>query len=199
MTTMSTFNGPATLEWSMAYLALAGGAVISLVGASYGLTNVTGVGAGFFPCVAGALVALAGLMWVTQLAVARRTAGATPAVVVDAAAPASLASVHTEFDADDEIDEDGDETDFPDRAGWIRVGIIVASVLVAALLLNLLGYTIAMTLMLATVLFFVSKRPWWLALLVALGSALASRLVFEVWLGTALPTSSIDLLALLGV
>jgi len=196
---MSTFNGPATLEWSMAYLSLAGGAVVSLVGASYGLTNVTGVGAGFFPCVAGALVALAGLMWVTQLAVARKTAAAAPAVAVDAPAPASLASVQTDFDADDEIDEDGDETEFPDKAGWIRVGIIVASVLVAALLLNLLGYTIAMTLMLGTVLFFVSKRPWWLALVVALGAALASRLVFEVWLGTALPTSSIDLLALLGV
>ena len=56
-----------------------------------------------------------------------------------------------------------------------------------------------MTLMLGTILFFVSKRKLWMAALVAVGSALASRLVFEVWLGTALPTASIDFLAGLGL
>jgi len=63
----------------------------------------------------------------------------------------------------------------------------------------LLGYTIVMTLMLGGILFLVSKRRLWMAALVAVAAALASRLVFEVWLGTALPTASIDFLAGLGL
>jgi hypothetical protein len=100
---------------------------------------------------------------------------------------------------DDDNSDEPDAPDFPDRKGWARVGIISGAILLAALLLPLLGYTIVMTLMLGTILFFVSKRKLWMAVLVAVGSALASRLVFEVWLGTALPTASIDFLAGLGL
>jgi hypothetical protein len=195
---MSTNKAPIILEWSTAGVAAAGGVLIALVGASYGLTNVTGVGAGFFPTIAGILVAISGVMWLVQLAATRRTNTADDA----AAAPASdtLDDPTAAFDADDQVDEDGEEdVVFPDRQGWIRVGIIVASIFAAALLLPVLGYTISMTLMLAVVLFFVSKRKWWLSLAVGLAAALLSRLVFEVWLGTVLPTSSIDFLAMIGV
>ena len=81
---------------------------------------------------------------------------------------------------------------------WCGSGSSLAAVLGAAIVLPILGYTLSMTLMLAVVLFFVSKRPWWLALVVGVGAALASRLVFEVWLGTALPVSSIGFLARAG-
>ncbi len=81
--------------------------------------------------------------------------------------------------------------------GWASSA---GSILLAALLLPLLGYTVVMTLQLGTILYFVSKRKLWIAVLVAVGAALASRLVFEVWLGTALPTASlIDFLAGLGL
>jgi hypothetical protein len=56
-----------------------------------------------------------------------------------------------------------------------------------------------MTLQLGTILYFVSKRKLWISVAVAIGAALASRLVFEVWLGTALPTASIEFLAGLGL
>jgi nicotinamide riboside transporter PnuC len=79
------------------------------------------------------------------------------------------------------------------------VRILSPALLLAALVLQLLGYTVVMTLMLGAILFFVSKRKLWMAALVAVGAALASRLVFEVWLGTALPTASIDFLAGLGL
>ena len=187
--TKQTPAGLARLEWSAAAAALVGGIAIALVGLSYGLTNVTGVGAGFFPTVAGILVAVSGGLWLGQLALARR----------------SFDGVVQRFEADHELDvheledEDGDDAEFPDRAGWLRVGIIVASVLVAALVLPVIGYTLTMTAMLAVVLFFVSKRPWWLALVVGVGAAVASRLVFEGWLGTELPASSIDVLAALGL
>lgn len=173
--------GLVRLEWSAAIVALLGGIAIALVGVGYGLTNVTGVGAGFFPTVAGVLVAVSGGMWLAQLVLTGRT---------DAEVEVTLA---------DEDGEDGDDVEFPDGAGWARVGTIVAAVLGAALALPIIGYTLAMTLMLAVVLFFVSKRPWWLALVIGVGAAFASRLVFESWLGTELPVSSIDFVATMGL
>lgn len=196
-TTPTTPRGAVLLEWSVAALSLLGGAVIVLFGWQYGLTNVTGVGAGFFPAVAGIIMAVAGAMWLVQLAVARRSApGQTDD---DGHEIETFDDVADRFEADDEIDEDAEDAEFPDRAGWLRVGIIAAAVFGAAILLPIVGYTVSMTLMLAVVLFFVSKRPWWLALVVGITAAVASRLVFEGWLGTALPVSSIELIARLGL
>lgn len=197
---MHTLNAPVALEWTVAAVAVAGGLAIAGVGSSYGLTHTSGVGAGFFPTVAGSLVALAGILWILQLLAARKKP-ATPAPIGD-----ELESVSPHHDSgsalvsllDDDNSEEP-EADFPDRHGWTRVGIISGAILLAALLLPLLGYTIVMTLMLGTILHFVSRRKLWLAATVALGSALASRLVFEVWLGTALPTASLDFLAGLGL
>ena len=193
-------RGLAAMEWSVAAGSLLLGVVIALVGASYGLTNVTGVGAGFFPTVAGIVVAVAGALWLLQLAMARRAHASLSIDSREHALPipadATIEDVVHHFETDDEVDDDAE---FPDRAGVVRVGIIAASVLGAAIVLPILGYTLTMTLMLAVVLFFVSKRPWWLALVVGVGAALASRLVFEVWLGTALPVSSIGFLADLGL
>jgi hypothetical protein len=203
VTSLAKQTGPAglaVLEWSAAAGSLLLGSVVVLAGVNYGLTNVTGVGAGFFPVVAGVLIALAGALWLLQLTLARR-AGASVTVdsrdhAVPIPADATIEDVVHHFETDDELDDDAE---FPDRAGLVRVGIIVAAVLAAALVLPTIGYTLSMTLMLAAVLHLVSKRPWWLALVVGVGAALASRLVFEVWLGTALPVSSIGFLAGLGL
>ncbi len=198
---MQTLNAPVALEWTVAAAAVAGGLAMAVVGAGYGLTNTSGVGAGFFPTVAGTLMALAGVLWALQLAAARRTSVPAP---VTGDAVESLPPHHESESAlvsllDDDNSDEPDAPDFPDRQGWARVGIISGAILLAALLLPLLGYTVVMTLMLGTILFFVSKRKLWMAGLVAVGAALASRLVFEVWLGTALPTASIDFLAGLGL
>lgn len=177
--------GRHVLEWSMAGLSLIGGAAIALVGAGYGLSNVTGVGAGFFPTVAGILVAASGALWLVQLALARRS---------NLDPQAELGAVDAPV-----IDDGDDDATFPDRAGWLRVGIIVGAVLVAALVLPVIGYTLTMTAMLAVVLFFVSRRPWWLALILGVAAAVASRLVFEGWMGTALPISTVEFIARLGL
>lgn len=187
---MPTLHAPVALEWTVASLAAGGGAVVAAVGASYGLTNDTGVGAGFFPTVAGGLMVLAGLMWFLQLGIAGRTSP-VPASPEGGTNPESALVSLLEDDGEDEADG----SEFPDRKGWVRVGTIIGSILAAALLLPVLGYTLVMILQLGIVLFFVSKRPLWLSLVVAAGAALGSRLIFEVWLGTSLPTSSIDFLA----
>lgn len=200
---MQTLNATVALEWTVATAALGGGFTVAIVGAGYGLTNSSGVGAGFFPTAAGTLMAVAGILWLLQLFTARRTTDLAPAM----AAGDSTESVppHHESESalvsllDDDNSDEPDVADFPDRQGWGRVGIIAGSILLAALLLPLLGYTVVMTLMLGTILHFVSKRKLWISALVAVGAALASRLVFEVWLGTALPTASIEFLAGLGL
>jgi len=200
---MHTLNAPVALEWAVAAAATAGGLAIAIVGASYGLANSSGVGAGFFPTVAGTLMALAGILWILQLLAARRT----PALAPPAAAGDFTESLPPHHDSesalvsllDDDNSDEPDVAEFPDRQGWIRVGIIAASILLAALFLPLLGYTVVMTLQLGTILYFVSKRKLWISVVVAAGAAFASRLVFEVWLGTALPTASLDFLAGLGL
>ena len=197
---MQTLNAPVALEWTVASAAVAGGLAIAGVGAGYGLTNTSGVGAGFFPAVAGSLIALAGVLWIVQLAAARKATAPAPAIgdILESVPPHHDSGSAIVSLLDDDNSEEP-EADFPDRQGWARVGIIAAALLAAALLLPLLGYTVVMTLMLAAILHFVSKRKLWLAVLAAVGAALASRLVFEVWLGTALPTASIEFLAGLGL
>ena len=200
---MQTLNAPVELEWTVATAALAGGLAIAVVGAGYGLSNVSGVGAGFFPTVAGTLMAVAGILWIFQLLAARGTPALAPAPA-SGDSTESLPPLHESESAlvsllDDDNSDEPDVAEFPDRQGWIRVGIIVGSILLAALFLPLLGYTVVMTLQLGTILHFVSKRKLWISVLVVAGAALASRLVFEVWLGTALPTASLDFLAGLGL
>lgn len=198
---MQTLNAPVALEWTVASAALAGGLAVAGVGAGYGLTNTSGVGAGFFPTVAGTLMALAGVLWILQLLAARRTTEPAPVAgdVLETVPPHHESSSALVSLLDDDNSDEPDVADLPDRQGWTRVGIITGSILLAALLLPFLGYTVVMTLQLGTILYFVSKRKLWISVTVAIGAALASRLVFEVWLGTALPTASIEFLAGLGL
>jgi hypothetical protein len=175
----------------MAAAALAGGVVVTSMGLQYGLTNVTGVGAGFFPAVAGALIAVSGVLWMIQLGLARRVGTS-----VDANMNISVAQPDNEVAVGE---EEADEAEFPDRAGWVRVGIIAVAILAAALALPVIGYTLTMTLMLTAVLFLVSRRPLWLAAVIGVGAAVLSRLVFEGWLGTELPSSAIEFIARLGL
>ena len=150
-------------------------------------------------------MAVAGVLWILQLLAARRSPDLAPAAVsADGVLTESLPPHHESESAlvsllDDDNSDEPDVAEFPDRQGWARVGIIAGSILLAALFLPLLGYTVVMTLQLGTILYFVSKRKLWISVLVAVGAALASRLVFEVWLGTALPTASLDFLAGLGL
>lgn len=198
---MQTLNAPVALEWTVASAALAGGLAVAGVGAGYGLTNTSGVGAGFFPTVAGTLMALASVLWILQLLAARRTAEPAPAAgdVLESVPPHHESASALVSLLDDDNSDEPDVADFPDRQGSARVGIITGSILLAALLLPFLGYTVVMTLQLGTILYFVSKRKLWISVTVGIGAALASRLVFEVWLGTALPTASIEFLAGLGL
>lgn len=173
---------------------LAGGVALLVTGAGYGLIQAPGVGAGFMPMIAGALMTGTSLIWLVGIwrargeDEARRAADAHP--LTDSAIELLIV---------DGIDEEDDDVELPDRRGWLRIAVIVGGMVAAAMLLPLLGYTLSVALLLFAVLKFVSERRWWLAALIAIGAALASLLVFQVWLGTRLPSSSIPGLELLGI
>jgi hypothetical protein len=206
----STTKTRSILEWSVVGIAAAAGIAIAVAGISYGLSNVTGVGAGFFPLVAGGAITLGAALWAFQLigsARLRRHAAT-------AAAPGAEDRHPTSFDADrvdpptdtalgvlvvDGIDEEDDHIALPDRAGVLRVALVAVALVLAAVLLPILGYLLTMMLMLFAVMTLVSARRWWLALIVAAGVAIASRFVFEDLLGTALPHASIELLRTIGL
>ena len=79
------------------------------------------------------------------------------------------------------------------------MGILAGSIAAAALLLPFLGYSLTMIGLLCVILIVLARRRIWLAILVAVAVSLASRLVFEVWLGTSLPHSIIPVLSGLGI
>lgn len=177
-------------EWALAGASALGGAALVVSGAGYGLTAPTGVGAGMMPLVAGLFVGVAGLLWSLRLLRALRAHAALPIAEVSD----STLGVFLQGE-DDELDD----AHFPDRRGWTRVGVVVGSVAVAALLLPVLGYSVTMVALLTAVLVLVGGRKLWIAALVAIATTGASRLVFEVWLNTALPHSTLVPLAWLGL
>ena len=182
--------GERRLEWCLASAAALGGLTVAAVGSTYGLSNETGVGAGFMPAVAGTFTALGGLFWAVGLLRHGRIEAASAAHDLS-----PLAELLAAEDAQDESEEGG----FPDRAGWLRALSLIGVIAVAAVLLPVLGYTLTMLALLTVILHLLSRRRLWIALAVSLAITLASRLVFEIWLGTALPHSGLFPLTVLGI
>lgn len=202
--TSSSTRARQYLEWSVVAIGAVAGIAVMLSGFGYGLTNVTGVGAGFFPVVAGATIALGAVLWALQLlgaAAARRREASRS----DTRPPFEGNRVDPPTDTAigvlvvDGIDEEDDDIALPDRRGVLRVAIVAGALVLSAILLPVLGYLLTMTLLLFSVMTLVSARRWWVALLIAVGVAVISRFVFADLLGTALPHSSITVLRMIGL
>lgn len=188
--TTTPAQGERRLEQGLALAATAGGLAVAVVGSTYGLSNETGVGAGFVPAFAGGATALGGLFWALGL-LRHRQVQAQPA-------HEDLSPLAELLVAED-VDDESEEGTYPDRAGWLRALGLIAVIAVAAVLLPVLGYTVTMLALLTSILHVLSRRRLWIAFLVALAVTLASRLVFEIWLGTALPHSGLFPLTVLGI
>lgn len=208
VSTLPNTTARAYLEWAVVGIGIVAGVSIAIAGVGYGLTNTTGVGAGFFPLLAGGAIALGALLWAFQLLGDARRRRAHAAVLDDPDRPDHTA----DFDRIDPptdtaigvlvmdgIDEEDDDIALPDRKGVRRVVLVVLALVLGGVLLPVLGYLLTMTLMLFAVMTLVSERRWWIALLVGFGAAIASRFVFETLLGTALPHASLDFLRVMGL
>ncbi|MBD8217459.1 tripartite tricarboxylate transporter TctB family protein [Microbacterium sp. CFBP 13617] len=202
--TSSSTRARQYLEWSVVAIGAVAGIAVMVSGFGYGLTNVTGVGAGFFPVVAGATIALGAVLWALQL-LGAATARRREASRSDTRPPFEANRVDPPTDTAigvlvvDGIDEEDDDIALPDRRGVLRVAIVAGALVLSAILLPVLGYLITMTLLLFSVMTLVSARRWWVALLIAVGVAVISRFVFADLLGTALPHSSITVLRMIGL
>jgi hypothetical protein len=139
------------------------------------------------------VLGLAALAWLTQLALTRPAEGALATAELGAVSETPVHQAEERLDQlleDAEVDET-DEHSYPTALGWLRVATLAGSIAVAAILLNVLGYVLTMTGLLATILIVIGRRKAWIAVAVAVAVALLSQLIFEGWLGTNLPHSTL--------
>lgn len=88
---------------------------------------------------------------------------------------------------------------FPNRSGIIRILAIIASLVAAALVMNLLGFQVAMFLLLIFLLLVLGKQSIWLTVIIALAGSVGVYRVFVAYLDVQLPTASLAFLARLGL
>lgn len=164
---------PVSPAWSAvvaALVALLG--VAAVVGSlRLGFWTAIGPGPGFFPlCLGVVLAVLSSVWWVRSMREMRAQQDAPPA-------------------------EAADEEDF----SWRTVGAILASLLVLASLLDVLGYQVAMLAFLVFHLAVLGRRGWLLTLVLSVGGSFGVFVVFTRLLTVNLPASSIPFLAGLGL
>lgn len=87
----------------------------------------------------------------------------------------------------------------PDRAGVTRILALVAAVLAVAGVMNLLGFQVSMFVFLVFTLLVLGKQPLWLTGVIALLGSVGIFRLFGGYLDVQLPTSSLALLAALGL
>jgi putative tricarboxylic transport membrane protein len=87
----------------------------------------------------------------------------------------------------------------PDRSGITRILAIIASLVVAALVMNLLGFQVAMFLLLAFLLLVMGRQPVWLTVIISLAGSVGVYRIFVIYLDVQLPASSLAFLAGLGL
>jgi len=90
-------------------------------------------------------------------------------------------------------------TFLPDRSGMMRILAIIASLVAAALVMNLLGFQVAMFLLLIFLLLILGRQSIWLTVIVALAGSVGVYRVFVTYLDVQLPAASLAFLARLGL
>ncbi|MHB8909929.1 MAG: tripartite tricarboxylate transporter TctB family protein [Syntrophales bacterium] len=87
----------------------------------------------------------------------------------------------------------------PDRAGIVRILAITASLVAAALVMNFLGFQVAMFLLLVFLLLVLGRQPLWLTVIIALAGSVGVYRVFVSYLDVQLPAASLAFLTRLGL
>jgi len=87
----------------------------------------------------------------------------------------------------------------PDFKGKIQIVSMIAVLVLASLLLDLLGYQLTMFLFFMFMLFFIGKQSVWMSLVISLISSVGVYHVFVKFLDVRLPLSSLSLLNRLGL
>jgi putative tricarboxylic transport membrane protein len=88
---------------------------------------------------------------------------------------------------------------FPERAGIVRILAIIASLVAATLVMNFLGFQVAMFLLLIFLLLVLGRQAVWLTVIIALAGSVGVYRVFVSYLDVQLPAASLAFLARLGL
>jgi putative tricarboxylic transport membrane protein len=91
------------------------------------------------------------------------------------------------------------QASLPGRAGITRILAIVGSLTTAALVMNLLGFQVAMFLLLLFLLSVLGRQSLWLTTIIALAGSVGVYRVFVAYLDVQLPVASVAFLAKLGL
>jgi hypothetical protein len=86
------------------------------------------------------------------------------------------------------------EVQWAPPAGWLRVGLMAATLAVAFVLLEALGFLVVTTLFMAVMIFCLGERSWRMLATVPVLSAVALYAVFALWLRVPLPKGIITFL-----
>jgi putative tricarboxylic transport membrane protein len=87
----------------------------------------------------------------------------------------------------------------PERAGIVRILLIVASLVLVAICMKLLGFQLSMFLVLVFWTKVLGRQPLWGALVTAFIGSVGMYRVFGKFLALPLPTASVEFLAHLGL
>jgi len=112
-----------------------------------------------FPYSVGALLLVASLVVVVQLARGRRG-----------------------------LPEDGEDVDPDAPTDWRTVGLLVLCFATQLVLIEFAGWPFAVTVLFGGAALALGAKRWWAALLIGLGLGLVTQLVFGAWLGLSLPS-----------
>lgn len=74
-----------------------------------------------------------------------------------------------------------------ERIKWKNIILVVISMYIYAIIFEKLGYVITTLIFIGILLRIIENKKWYIAAIVALTAALASYLVFQIWLKTQLP------------
>lgn len=83
--------------------------------------------------------------------------------------------------------EAGAAAEWPDAAGWLRIGFLLGGFLLLLLAVRLIGLVLASILFLACVGYLLGMRRVWILLPVSVGIGIFLHFVFDSWLRISLP------------
>lgn len=87
----------------------------------------------------------------------------------------------------------------PERDGLVRLLSVLGAMVAATLLMNFLGFQVAMFLLMLFLLLVPGRQPVWLTLIIALLSSVGIYHLFGSYLDVQLPKASLSFLARLGL
>lgn len=83
--------------------------------------------------------------------------------------------------------EDGEDVDADARTDWLTVGVIALLFVVFALLIQPVGWAIAVTVLFAGTAIKLGTKRWWMAIIIGLIMGLLTQYLFGTLLGISLP------------